>query len=175
MIHRHRGATLIELTIVIAVLSILTVLTVTFSQLVRNQVLSIVSDNVIIEDWENTKNVFDSFVTSYDNDSYDFLTDGEKLYAVEKATGRRSALMLTEEGIFVGTIPVDSFGKNRVIYNGTRSIEKVKFTILDNQDTGNLLIEIEVTYVGYNSAGTKEISDIMRFFKATRVSGLYEE
>lgn len=169
-----KGATLVELTIVLAVLSILTMLTITFSQLVRNQVIAITTDNNIIEDWTNTRNVFDTFVNNYDNDEYDFYCDDNKLYAVNKYTSKENVLLLTDDGLFVGSLTTNSYGQNKVIYNGTRSITEIKFTIEENDNSHKLLIGLKVTYSGYNSAGTKETTESTDFYKATRVSGLYD-
>lgn len=167
-----KGATLIELTIVMAILTILTVLVVTFSQLVRNQVISITSENSIIEDWTSTRYVFDTFINNYDSDEYDFYCDNDKLYAVNKYTEKQNVLFLSEDGIFVGNIPA-STGRDKVIYNGTRSILEIKFSITENKDTHKLLIGLEVTYSGYNISGTKLTTDKTSFYKATRVSELY--
>lgn len=173
MTNFKKGATLIELTIVMAILTIVTVMTVTFSQLIRNQVLSITTENNIIEDWENTRHVFDTFIYSYDNSDYDFYCENDSLYAVNKNNGKKSVLTLSND-IFVGEIPNDVNNQGKVIYSGTRSIESVRFSITDNQETHKLLIKMEIKYKGYNVAGTKEVEDKFTFLKSTKVSGLYE-
>ena len=102
MIKRNlkKGVTLFELTIVMALLAVVTVMVVSFSSLVRNNVQAITSENDVLSDFDKVKYVFDTWISTFDSEDYDFYNDEDKLYAVNnKNTSIRYQLMLTDDGI----------------------------------------------------------------------------
>ena len=74
-----RGVTLMEMTIVMALLSIVIIMVVSFSTLVRNNVQAISSENDVLSDFDKVQYVFDTWIATFDNDEYNFYTNDNKL------------------------------------------------------------------------------------------------
>ena len=169
-----RGVTLMEMTIVMALLSIVIIMVVSFSTLVRNNVQAISSENDVLSDFDKVQYVFDTWIATFDNDEYNFYTNDNKLYAVyKKNTGRRYVLFLTNDGILTGSVPIGTTGLTTVVYNGTGTLSELGFNLRLNNETNKLLIDCRVTYTKYNIAGTKTETHKAHFLKATRVAGIY--
>ena len=169
-----KGSTLFELTIVMALLTIITVMVVSFSSVVRNSVQSISSENNVLSDFDKVQYVLDTWVSTFDSDEYDFFEDGNKLYAVNKnKTSIRYVLLLTDDGILTGSVPIGTTGQSTVVYDGTGTLYDLNFAIRNNANTGKILIDCRVSYIKFNVAGTKKETHKAHFLKATRASGLY--
>ncbi|MBO4666658.1 MAG: prepilin-type N-terminal cleavage/methylation domain-containing protein [Bacilli bacterium] len=176
MIKRNlkKGVTLFELTIVMALLAVVTVMVVSFSSLVRNNVQAITSENDVLSDFDKVKYVFDTWISTFDSEDYDFYNDEDKLYAVNnKNTSIRYQLMLTDDGILTGSVPIGTTGQSTVVYDGTGTLYDLEFSIRTNAQTGNILIDLRVSYIIYNVSGTKKETHKAHFLKATRASGMY--
>ena len=176
MIKRNitKGVTLMELTIVMALLSVVCIMVVSFSSLVRNNVQAITSENDVLSDFDKVQYVFDTWISTFDNDEYDFFTKDNKLYAVNKNnTSKRYVLLLTDDGILTGSVPIGTTGLTTVVYDGTGTLFGLDFSIRINAETGRILIDCRVSYIKYNISVTIKQTHKAHFLKATRVSGMY--
>ena len=176
MIKRNikKGVTLMEMTIVMALLAIVSFMVVSFSMLVHNNVNAITSENDVLSDFDKVQYVFDTWISTFDNEEYDFFAQDNKLYAVNKNnTTKRYVLLLTEDGILTGSVPVGTTGLSTVVYDGTGTLFDLDFNIKVNYETGKILIDCRVSYAKYNVSGTIKQMNKAHFLKATRVSGMY--
>lgn len=176
MIKRNikKGVTLMELSIVMALLSVVVIMVVSFSSLVRNNVQAITSENDVLSDFDKVQYVFETWISTFDSEEYDFFTKDNKLYAVNKTnTSKRYALLLTDEGILTGSVPIGTTGLTTVVYDGTGTLYGLDFNIRINSETGRILIDCRVSYIKYNVSGTIKETHRAHFLRATRASGMY--
>lgn len=171
----RKGVTLLELTIVMALLAIVSAMVISFSALVRNNVLAITTENVVLADFSKIEKTYDSWISTFDEENYEFYVEGENtLIARNKVTPSKTyKLFMNEEGLLVGSVPLNSSGQSKVIYDGTGTINSISFVIHENDETKKLLIELSVEYTSYNVAGTKLVKDSAHFLRATRAATLY--
>ena len=82
-------------------------------------------------------------------------------------------MLLSDDGLLVGSVPIGTTGLSKIIYDGTESIVELGFITRLNETTGKLLIDCRVTFLKYNLAGTKREVHRAHFLKATKVATLY--
>lgn len=182
---------MIELTVVLALMSIITTFIISFSGYTNNLVMSINKDNEILKDYDKIRVVFYDWVSSVDDSDYGIyatkVNDRNSLVAINlKNKNVRYTLSTLEDGTFYGTCPKIYSDQNTLFFRGVGNILNMEFKISKNDvdvnreyETssydGNLLIECIVTYAAYNYSGSQIVTNEVSFLKTTRSATLFEE
>lgn len=171
----RKGVTVLELTIVMALLAVVSAMVISFSTLVRNNVLTITTENVVLADFNKIEKTYDTWISTFDEKNYElYVENGDTLIAINKVIPSNTySLFMNEEGLLFGSVPINSNGQSKVIYDGTGTIDSISFVIYENENTGKLLIELNVNYTSYNVSGTKQVKESVQFLRATRVATQY--
>lgn len=173
-----KGVTLLELTIVLALLGIVTTIIVSFSILVKNYTLASTTDEAVLTDFDRVKNVFETWAASVDDSDLEIYVNGnDQLVARSKQSGQEYKLMLiTDElsgdHLFAGSYPVSSYRKD-ITFKAMGQIDSISFELRESSVNGNVLVKLTINYTYYNSTGNQKLTGSRVFMKAMRSAKAY--
>lgn len=173
------GATLVELTITLAIVSILSVVIISFAAVVRNYSRSYSGTYSSYSDFDSVRLGFQKWLTHFDNEEFglSLANNQTRLVATSKnnASTFYSLTFLADSNTFVGYYPEysDAEYKTTEYYFGTTTtIKKVTFDIYQSSSGKGCLVECKATYDKFNTYGTSESLKTIEFFQNMYVAGI---
>jgi len=154
----RKGSTLLELTIVISILAIVSVLCVTFSSLTNRYSLSITTQETALSDFDEIKKIYETWASSLDfYGSVIYVDDENYNLAYSKSNSTTYTLQLSKidgELMFFGSMPADNgLKKRQLIYECMGQVTEVSFDWNQNKNTGAYVLCLKVEYNYYDKTG----------------------
>jgi|GEM_PF-5527678 len=150
-----RAFTMAELVIVMALLSIVSLLIVSFASMTSTYFVRIVQNQHTIEDVEYAQEALNTFLHGVDSTEYTISTDGHSLFAT---SSRKNLYISFDDGFLTGITAVDG-----VLNLPFESISSISFSMQEPSSSSGALICCNIEYVVSHNK-TKEIKHILYFY-----------
>ena len=137
---KKKGSTLVELCVVMAVLSIVITMTVTFLALMSNRVGNARASDDVLRDLANVEMSLKTVVSSYDNTDYRFEVGGTKqtLYVYDTKTNEKVTVMYLNDAH-------DTLIVEGIMQFDVAKIRQLKFSIAQSSSKRSL-VQCTATY-----------------------------
>lgn len=148
-----KGVTLLEIVIVLAVVSVMSVMVVTFSLMCSGWMSRGIAQNDVFSNINVIENIVKDLFNDCDNEQYSFGVNAEgKLEIVEKTNGGEHSYFtefkktLDYKGQLDVNSPKLNDGENKGITIPTENIESITFSVVRNDETDKALIICDISY-----------------------------